>query len=119
MRRTALPTFLVTALLAAGCGGGDSGSGGDSGGGSGSGSSGGGQASTDGKALFKGKCGSCHTLSAAGTAGTFGPNLDELKPVKDRVLAAIASGPGPMPNGLYEGAEAETVATYVSSSAGK
>jgi mono/diheme cytochrome c family protein len=109
-RRHLLPALLAvasTALLVAGCGGSDSG------GGSGA------QSSTDGKALFKGKCGSCHTLAAAGTSGTFGPNLDDLKPVKDRVLAAIAAGPGPMPNNLYEGAEAETVATFVSESAGK
>jgi plastocyanin len=30
-----------------------------------------------GKKLFVSKCGSCHTLSRAGTKGTTGPNLDE------------------------------------------
>ena len=30
----------------------------------------------DGKATFVAKCGSCHTLAEAGTAGTVGPNLD-------------------------------------------
>lgn len=29
-----------------------------------------------GKTLFQQKCGSCHTLAAAGTTGTIGPNLD-------------------------------------------
>jgi mono/diheme cytochrome c family protein len=29
-----------------------------------------------GQQLFTANCGSCHTLSAAGTAGTIGPNLD-------------------------------------------
>jgi mono/diheme cytochrome c family protein len=35
----------------------------------------------NGKAIFTGVggCGSCHTLSAAGTTGTIGPNLDTLK----------------------------------------
>ena len=34
-----------------------------------------------GKTIFTGvgSCGSCHTLSAAGTTGTIGPNLDTLK----------------------------------------
>lgn len=30
-----------------------------------------------GKKLFTSTCGSCHTLAAAGTAGTIGPNLDD------------------------------------------
>jgi cytochrome c6 len=30
-----------------------------------------------GKALFIKSCGGCHTLAAAGTAGTIGPNLDD------------------------------------------
>src|SRR5690348_10968684 len=30
-----------------------------------------------GKTLFVAKCGSCHTLSRAGTTGVAGPNLDE------------------------------------------
>jgi cbb3-type cytochrome c oxidase subunit III len=30
-----------------------------------------------GEVLFKQKCGACHTLAAAGTAGTIGPNLDD------------------------------------------
>src|SRR5688500_15319217 len=32
--------------------------------------------SADGEAVFSVTCGSCHTLSAAGTSGTVGPNLD-------------------------------------------
>lgn len=31
----------------------------------------------NGETLFKSTCGSCHTLAAAGTAGTIGPNLDD------------------------------------------
>ncbi len=107
---------LAAALLAAGCGGSDEGGSGGSGSGSGSGSQ---QTSTDGKALFAGKCGSCHTLTAAGTSGTFGPNLDELKPDQARVLAAIKQGPSVMPENLLEGAEAEEVAKWVADNAGK
>jgi mono/diheme cytochrome c family protein len=32
---------------------------------------------TQGKKLFTTTCGSCHTLAAAGTSGTIGPNLDD------------------------------------------
>jgi cytochrome c oxidase subunit II len=63
---------------AANGGGGQAGGGGQGGGGQ--------TASTDAKALFtNGKnatgataCGACHTLSAAGTNGTTGPNLDQV-----------------------------------------
>src|SRR5581483_4147254 len=33
-----------------------------------------------GKSIFLTNCGSCHTLAAAKTSGTVGPNLDTLKP---------------------------------------
>jgi cytochrome c oxidase subunit 2 len=51
----------------------------------GGGAAGGGAAATDGKTLFTTAatptaCGSCHTLSDAGTTGTSGPNLDEALP---------------------------------------
>src|SRR4051812_50083363 len=38
--------------------------------------SGGGGGKPDAKALFSGNCGSCHTLSKAGTSGQVGPSLD-------------------------------------------
>lgn len=84
----------------------------------------GGGASTDGgtkspKQTFAGTCGSCHTLKDAGTNGSFGPNLDQLKPDKARVLAALKAGPGGMPAGLLKGKAADDVATYVSAAAGK
>jgi cytochrome c551/c552 len=43
-------------------------------------SSGGGGNAASGKAIFTGSagCGSCHTLTAAGTSGTIGPNLDNI-----------------------------------------
>jgi mono/diheme cytochrome c family protein len=71
------------------------------------------------KQRFAGTCGSCHTLADAGTKGTFGPNLDELKPDKARVLQAIAQGPGGMPDGLLEGEAADEVGGYVAAVAGR
>lgn len=100
---------LLVTLALAGCGS-------ESGGSEGSGGS---STSTDGKALFAGTCGGCHTLSDAGTSGTFGPNLDDLKPDQARVEKAIATGPGAMPEKLYTGAQAKAVATYVAGAAGK
>jgi cytochrome c oxidase subunit 1 len=75
-----------------------------------------------GAQLFSETCGSCHTLKAAGTAGTVGPNLDEVKPTQAQVLSAIQNGglgSGTMPRGLLSGADAQTVATFVSQNAGK
>jgi cytochrome c oxidase subunit 2 len=48
-------------------------------GGGGGGGGGGGQAAADGEAVFnENGCGSCHTLSEAGTNGTVGPDLDNI-----------------------------------------
>jgi mono/diheme cytochrome c family protein len=114
MRRSLIPALLpVCALLALGCG--SSGGGGGDSGAAGAGSGG----VPDGKALFAGTCGSCHTLKAAGTDGTFGPNLDQLRPSKQIVLTTIKTGPGAMPAGLFKGAKAEAIADFVSSNAGK
>jgi len=76
------------------------------------------EAGGDAEQTFATTCGGCHTLGAAGTSGQVGPNLDDLAPDQDRVLNAIATGPGAMPENLLEGAEAEAVAEYVSSNAG-
>ncbi len=85
-----------------------------------------------GKAEFVEKCGSCHTLNRAGTAGTQGPNLDKafqtaladgidrdtvegivhkqiLHPRKDSI----------MPAGLVKGEDANDVAAYVAFVAAK
>jgi cytochrome c6 len=52
-----------------------------------------------GKAVFaKAGCGGCHTLKAAGSSGTVGPNLDSLKPPFDRVVHQVQVGGGPMPS---------------------
>ena len=71
-----------------------------------------------GAEIFSSTCATCHTLAAADAEGSVGPNLDELKPDRDRVLNAIESGPGSMPSGLLEGADAEAVADFVSENAG-
>ena len=76
----------------------------------------------EGKQIFTQSCGTCHTLSDAGTNGSVGPNLDQLKPDKARVQSAIengGAGTGAMPANIVTGEEAEAVATYVSSVAGK
>ena len=74
----------------------------------------------DGAAVFASNCGTCHTLAAASSDGTTGPNLDDLMPDKETVEAQVRSGGGGMPafEGQLSDAEIEAVATYVSESAG-
>lgn len=81
---------------------------------------------SNGKAQFVEKCGSCHTLGRAGTAGTQGPSLDKA------FQTALADGIGRqtvegivhrqilhprrnsiMPAGLVKGDDASDVAAYV------
>ena len=52
----------------------------------------------DGEQLFIDNCGSCHTLSKAGTSGSVGPNLDDLAPDAQTVEDVMASGAGTMPS---------------------
>ena len=88
----------------------------------GGGGGGGATASAEGKQIFSQSCGTCHTLSDAGTSGSVGPVLDDLKPDKARVENAIkngGAGSGAMPANIVTGQEAEAVAEYVSSVAGK
>jgi mono/diheme cytochrome c family protein len=49
---------------------------------------------TDGKSIFTTSCGSCHTLSDAGTTGAVGPNLDESRPSRELVVARRAADRG-------------------------
>jgi mono/diheme cytochrome c family protein len=76
---------------------------------------------TNGELIFKGKCGSCHTLKAAATTGTAGPNLDLLKPPFDRAKAQVIKGGGIMPafKGVLTDAQIEAVAKYVAEHAGR
>jgi cbb3-type cytochrome c oxidase subunit III len=110
---------LLLAVLGGGCG-----TGGLSEGGS----------SSQGQQLFGEKCGSCHTLRAAGTQGQIGPNLDDAfaqarddgvpdstirevvrRQIEFPVPADVSVAVPPMPANLVEGEDADSVATYVAS----
>jgi mono/diheme cytochrome c family protein len=54
---------------------------------------------TTGGGVFKSAgCGSCHTLAAAHSTGTIGPNLDQLKPDYRAVTAQVTNGGAQMPS---------------------
>jgi mono/diheme cytochrome c family protein len=83
-----------------------------------------------GRELFAHTCAVCHTLSATNSVGRTGPNLDvrvgaDISTPAGRkalVLGAIAEGRarglGQMPALLYQGKEAEEVASFVAAVAG-
>jgi cbb3-type cytochrome c oxidase subunit III len=90
----------------------------------------------NGKTLFIAKCGGCHTLARAGTAGAQGPDLDDafrqsredgmgstIQGVVKEQIALPSSKLYPadlnMPANLVEGMDAEDVAAYVSYAAAK
>jgi len=52
-----------------------------------------------GKRLFSAQgCSGCHTFAAAGSSGTTGPNLDDVKASPAQVLSQLKSGGGLMPS---------------------
>lgn len=75
---------------------------------------------TDGKKIFQSECASCHTLKAAASTGTVGPNLDQLKPAKAIVQRQVTNGGQVMPSfkGTLSAAQIDAVASFVSSNAG-
>jgi mono/diheme cytochrome c family protein len=77
---------------------------------------------TAGAKIFVGTaaCAGCHTLKAAGSTGTIGPNLDEAKPSYDLVVMRVTEGKSPMPSfkDKLTPEQIQDVAAYVSSSAG-
>lgn len=75
---------------AGGGGGGDEGGGDDGGGG-------GGEPAVNGQTVFTDSCGGCHTLSAAGTSGASGPNLDGVGLDAPAIEAIVSGGRGGMP----------------------
>ncbi len=84
----------------------------------------------EGRELFARTCAVCHTLAATKSVGRIGPNLDvrvgdEISTPEGRkalVLSAIlegrARGLGQMPAELYQGKEAEDIASFVAAVAG-
>jgi mono/diheme cytochrome c family protein len=60
-------------------------------------------------------CGSCHTLAAAGTSGTIGPNLDDSQPPFELVVDRVTNGAGQMPpfSGTLSPEQIDDVAAYV------
>lgn len=70
---------------------------------------------TPARALFAEACGTCHTLTPAGTQAPIGPNLDRARLSRAGVLSRIRDGSldSSMPAGLLTGADAERVAAYV------
>ena len=118
MQRAAALAALLAALVAAGCGS------------EGLPQSG---STSRGQQLFTQKCGSCHTLAAAGTKGQIGPNLDDAfaRPRKDgfddstiaglvrNQIAYPVTKPGTgvpgMPANLVKGDDADSVALFVAS----
>jgi mono/diheme cytochrome c family protein len=81
------------------------------------------KADNEGRELFGQHCAICHTLAAANAVGKVGPNLDILQPPKSLVLTTIQNGlqigSGTMPADLVVGKQAEDVADFVSTVAGK
>jgi cbb3-type cytochrome c oxidase subunit III len=77
---------------------------------------------TGGKEIFSSAgCGSCHTLAAAATNGTIGPNLDDAKPDHALVVDRVTNGKGAMPSfkDRLSDEQIQAVADYVSQNAGK
>lgn len=75
-------------------------------------------AGADGAKVFQGNCGSCHTLSAAGTNGQVGPNLDNISLSASDIESIVQGGRGAMPSfsGRLSGAEIAAVAAFVQAS---
>jgi cytochrome c6 len=76
---------------------------------------------TKGNAVFASAgCGNCHTLAAAHSTGTIGPNLDSLKPDYRAVTAQVTNGGAQMPafKSQLKTQQIADVAAYVVKSTG-
>jgi mono/diheme cytochrome c family protein len=72
-----------------------------------------------GKTVFEtAGCTTCHTLAAAGSTGTIGPNLDQAKPSAALVVERVTNGKGVMPSfqGRLTEQQIQDVAAFVSQS---
>ena len=69
----------------------------------------------------KAQCGVCHTLQTAGSTGTIGPNLDQLKPQMPQIIVAVTNGIGVMQawKDILTYEEIEAVAYYIFNSTNK
>jgi cytochrome c553 len=87
----------------------DTGELGDTGGG------GGGGDTAAGREIFIANCGTCHTLTAAETSGTVGPNLDDTSFDQGAVEEQVTQGGGGMPafEGQLSEEEIQNVAAFV------
>ena len=65
--------------------------------------------------MFTGNCGSCHTLSTAGTSGSVGPNLDDISLDAAAIEEVVRGGRGTMPSfdGKLSDADIAAVAAFV------
>jgi mono/diheme cytochrome c family protein len=73
----------------------------------------------NGKSIFASAgCSACHTLSAAGSSGTVGPNLDDAKPSYELAVTRVTKGQGGMPSfaDQLEPQEIADVAQFVADS---
>lgn len=60
-------------------------------------------------------CATCHTLKAAGSKGTVGPNLDQKEPPYALVVSTVTNGKGAMPpfKSTLTGTQIENLAAYI------
>ncbi|HWL34127.1 MAG TPA: c-type cytochrome [Gaiellaceae bacterium] len=74
-----------------------------------------GDASNGAQIFASAGCGGCHTLEAAGSSGSVGPNLDESQPDLALTVDRVTNGQGAMPGFADSLSEQEIadVATYV------
>jgi cytochrome c551 len=79
---------------------------------------GGGGGGGDAKTLFRGNCGSCHTLQKAGTSGAIGPPLDNIDLNRSAVENIVRNGRGGMPSfeGRLSRDQIRSLAEYVAGS---
>jgi cytochrome c6 len=73
-----------------------------------------------GDQIFTDNCATCHTLAAARSAGTVGPNLDDVQPSVEQVVQIVTNGRGGMPSfeDRLSEEQIQNVATFVAENSG-